>query len=117
MLDEGDIAESHCTVQSVVLGQLCAIPILFHNHLYAHGHLENSPWALNVVFRLVFQSHHQTTCHQKTCHCLKISPKLGTGDGTGEELGVGLRDGGLGVGEGVEIGVLLSGDEGLGDGE
>ena len=43
--------------------------------------------------------------------------KLGTGDGTGEELGVGLRDGGLGVGGGVEIGVLLSGDEGLGDGE
>ena len=43
--------------------------------------------------------------------------KLGTGNGTGEELGVGLRDGGLGVGGGVEIGVLLSGDEGLGDGE
>ena len=43
--------------------------------------------------------------------------KLGTGDGTGEELGVGLRHGGLGVGGGVEIGVLLSGDEGLGDGE
>ena len=30
--------------------------------------------------------------------------KLGTGDGTGEELGVEFRDGGLGVG-GVEIGV------------
>ena len=26
--------------------------------------------------------------------------KLGTGDSTGEELGVGLRDGGLGVGGG-----------------
>ena len=44
--------------------------------------------------------------------------KLGTGDGTGEELGVGLTVlGGYGVGGGVEIGVLLPGDEGLGDGE
>ena len=42
---------------------------------------------------------------------------LGTGDCTGEELGVGLRDGGLGVGGGVEIRVLLTDDDGLGDGE
>ena len=36
--------------------------------------------------------------------------KLGTGDGMEEEFGVGLRDGGLGVGGRVEIGVLLPGD-------
>ena len=43
--------------------------------------------------------------------------KLGTGDGMGEEFGVGLRDGGVRGGQGVEIGVLLPGDERLGDGE